>query len=331
METLESTAAPASAAAAAAPGRVIRVAGVPEHFNAPWHQAQAAGRFAAEADGAAVEWTDYPGGTGDMCKALSERRADVAIVLTEGALAHAMADPKVKIVGTYVGSSATWGVHSGAASCAHGDIKDMQSEAVFAISRFGSGSHLMSYVLAESLGWSTDDVKFKVVGGLKGALEELPKDGSLVFMWEKFTTSPWVVDGTFKRIGELPTPWPFFVVAAHTDFLEQPGAKADLSAVLRVVKSQADAFKAGADDTAKYVHEHYRLEPAAATEWLGTVTWACEPEVDLVMLKGVSDTLHRLGKIKTESGEAPSEQDVMATTETLALPALEAPVAAAAT
>ncbi len=31
-----------------------------------------------------AEWTDYPGGTGAMAKALNENETDVAVILTEG-------------------------------------------------------------------------------------------------------------------------------------------------------------------------------------------------------------------------------------------------------
>ncbi|GBG34182.1 Hypothetical Protein FCC1311_104062 [Hondaea fermentalgiana] len=298
--------------------RQVRVGGVPEHFNAPFHLAKDAGAF--EARGVDMKWTDFPGGTGDMCKALSAREVDVAIMLTEGALAHAMnTDPKVKLVGVHVSSSAIWGIHAGSKSCTESDIKDMKGKAKFAISRFGSGSHLMSYVLAESLGWDTKEgMEFQVVGGLKGAIEELPKDGSLVFMWEKFTTLPYVVDGTFKRIGEFPTPWPFFVVAAHEDFLSSPTGKTDLVAVLDAVREQAASFKNGGETSLAYIKEHYKIEPEAAAEWMASVTWALAPTVDVDMLKGVADTLHRLGKIETTSGEAPSTDDVARATASLA-------------
>ncbi|KAJ1467296.1 hypothetical protein T484DRAFT_1859277 [Baffinella frigidus] len=61
----------------------LRIAGVPEHFNTPWHIAKEKGLFAAA--GVDVEWTDYPGGTGAMTKALNDNEVDVALLLTEGA------------------------------------------------------------------------------------------------------------------------------------------------------------------------------------------------------------------------------------------------------
>jgi hypothetical protein len=48
--------------------RVLRVGGVPEHFSTPWHTASKAGLFAAQ--GIDLQWTNFPGGTGAMAKAL---------------------------------------------------------------------------------------------------------------------------------------------------------------------------------------------------------------------------------------------------------------------
>ena len=48
----------------------------------PWYIAKQKGAFAAA--GIELEYTDYPGGTGAMTKALNDNALDVAILLTEG-------------------------------------------------------------------------------------------------------------------------------------------------------------------------------------------------------------------------------------------------------
>ena len=48
----------------------------------PWYIAKEKGAFAAA--GIDLEYTDYPGGTGAMTKALNENALDVAVLLTEG-------------------------------------------------------------------------------------------------------------------------------------------------------------------------------------------------------------------------------------------------------
>jgi ABC-type nitrate/sulfonate/bicarbonate transport system substrate-binding protein len=46
----------------------IRVGGVPEHFNYPWHLAQELGLFAKR--GVQVEWVEQKEGTGQMIKSV---------------------------------------------------------------------------------------------------------------------------------------------------------------------------------------------------------------------------------------------------------------------
>ena len=105
-------------AASGAALKRIRVGGVPEHFNTPWHTALSGGRF--EAAGLQVDWTAYPGGTGDMVRALREDELDVAAVLTEGIVTDIHRGNPSKIIGTFVSTPLTWGVYvsSGSKSAA---------------------------------------------------------------------------------------------------------------------------------------------------------------------------------------------------------------------
>lgn len=54
----------------------IRVGGVPEHFNLPWHLAIDENAF--DDLGIDVEWVDFPGGTGAIMAALADGDIDMA-------------------------------------------------------------------------------------------------------------------------------------------------------------------------------------------------------------------------------------------------------------
>src|SRR5690606_20216702 len=69
---------------------------------------------------------------------------------------------------------------------------------------------------------------FELVGDLEGAKAALEAAEPKIFLWEKYMTKPLVDNGFFHRVGEIPTPWPCFVIVAspdvvknHPDFLKQ--------------------------------------------------------------------------------------------------------------
>ena len=117
----------------------IRIGGVPEHFNLPWHVGIESGDFASA--GVTAEFVVYGGGTGAMMGAVANNEVDIAVVLTEGAIASICKGTSAKIVKTFVQSPLIWGIHVPAASDLK-TIEDIRSRR-YAISRFGSGSHLM--------------------------------------------------------------------------------------------------------------------------------------------------------------------------------------------
>ena len=126
----------------------IRIGGVPEHFNLPIHLAQENGEFKSR--GVNIEWTTFKGGTGQMTRALREGEVDACILLTEGIITDIIRGNPSKIISLYVTTPLIWGIHTGAANPLrhYPGIFDKK----YAISRFGSGSHLMAIVDANSKG-----------------------------------------------------------------------------------------------------------------------------------------------------------------------------------
>ncbi|MPT36605.1 MAG: ABC transporter substrate-binding protein, partial [Flavobacterium sp.] len=94
--------------------KTIRIAGVPEHFNLPWHLCIENGEF-NEVD-IDLQWTDVPEGTGKMCQMLRDNETDIAIILTEGILKDISNGNPSSIVQLYVQSPLLWGIHVGAQS-----------------------------------------------------------------------------------------------------------------------------------------------------------------------------------------------------------------------
>ncbi|GGH03448.1 ABC transporter substrate-binding protein [Polaribacter pacificus] len=244
----------------------LKIGGVPEHFNYPWYitlKNKAYTPFDIN-----IRWTDFPGGTGDMCKALRSGDVDIAIILTEGIIKDISEGNPSKIVQTYVKSPLIWGVHV-AGDSPYTSIDDLKDKVV-AISRYGSGSHLMAIVNAYNQGWDLSTLHFKVVGTLEGGIEALKNGEADYFMWEHFTTKPWVDNSTFKRVGDCPTPWPCFVIAVRDEVLrDHPKA---IEQVLEIINSTTDGFKEtlGID---LLLSKRYEQQLVDVKEWLSLTEW----------------------------------------------------------
>ena len=245
----------------------LRIGGVPEHFNLPWHLAIEARRF--EFRGIAVEWRDYPGGSGAMAKALSAGELDAALLLTEGAVAAVAGGATLKIASLYTDSPLVWGIHVPAVSRLRSEA-DVRG-ARYAISREGSGSHLMAFVHARARGWPAAELAFVAVGNLAGAVAAFAAGNAEVFFWEKFMTKPLVDEGRFRRVGEFSAPWPAFVVCVAD--AASGAQRAALAQAVSVALEQAQALRVRSD-AAAVIAARYELAATDVTDWLETTRWS---------------------------------------------------------
>jgi sulfonate transport system substrate-binding protein len=244
----------------------LKVGGVPEHFNYPWYITLKNKEY--DKHDINLRWQDYHGGTGQMCKALRDGSVDIAIVLTEGIIKDIADGNPSKIVQTYVKTPLIWGIHVSAKSTFK-KIKDLE-HATIAISRFGSGSHLMAIVNAHNQGWNIDALKFKVIGNLQGGIDALTNGEADYFMWEHFTTKPFVDNGTFRRVDDCPTPWPCFVIAVRNEVLENNSN--EIKKVLEIINSETEDFKKNSTID-KTLAKRYKQQLEDIQEWLKITEW----------------------------------------------------------
>ena len=246
----------------------IKIGGVPEHFNLAWYLTLKNGEYKNE--GINLRWKDYPGGTGEMCKALKNKEIDLAVVLTEGIIKDIIEGNAVKIIQTFVQSPLIWGIHV-ANNSPYKNIEDLKGTKA-AISRYGSGSHLMAYINAQNNHWDLKkDLKFKVIKNLDGAIEGLTNGTADYFLWEKFTTKPIVDEGVFRCIGHCPTPWPCFVIAAREDFIKSN--KKNLQTILNIINKSTSEFKE-IPDIDKTISIRYGQKIEDVQEWLSLTEWS---------------------------------------------------------
>lgn len=244
----------------------IRCGGVPEHFNYPWHVAIEQGYFAAE--GIELEWKDYKGGTGAMCQDLRADAIDIATLLTEGAIADIANGNPAYIDRVYVSSPLIWGIHTGAQS-RHTD-PDAASPVTYAVSRMGSGSHLMALVDRMQRGLSLKDASWKLIQNLDGARASLQKNESDYFLWEKNMTAPFVYNGELRRIGECPTPWPSVVITVSTAARDRIN---NFDGMYRALH-KAITFIQQLPDPALTIADMYDITIEDARDWYSRIVWA---------------------------------------------------------
>lgn len=267
----------------------IRVGGVPEHFNLPWHLGIDEGLFKAK--GLKLRWKDYPDGTGAMCKALRNNEIDAAVILTEGIIKDIHNGNDALIVQEFIASPLIWGVHVAAES----DLKtpeDLKDQKV-AISRYGSGSHLMAFVHARSMGWDPSKLEFEVVGDIDGAVKALQSGKAGYFMWEHFTTKPLVDKGIFRRVSDCPTPWSCFVIAVRKKFLEQEHA-AILTMLNTLNRISKDFKKIPKIELA--LAKKYQQQTEDIEQWLKITQWS-QKQISVQEIQKVQEQLFELGLI----------------------------------
>jgi ABC-type nitrate/sulfonate/bicarbonate transport system substrate-binding protein len=273
--------------------KTIKIAGVPEHFNLPWHLAIESGDFKKEKID--LQWTDIPEGTGKMCQMLRDKQTDIAVILTEGIVKDIVAGNPSKIVQIYVASPLIWGIHVGAKSN-YNTLSDLENTKA-AISRLGSGSQLMAYVNANNQGWKTDNLQFEIVNTIDGAVKALTVGAADYFMWERFMTKPLVDQGIFKRIADCPTPWPCFVIAVRNEILEtEPKI---IAKILEIINHKTQLFKK-IPNIENRLSESFHQKKEDIQEWLSLTEWS-QNNLDENMLNKVQNQLFELGIIDKKS------------------------------
>ncbi|MGB5316106.1 MAG: substrate-binding domain-containing protein [Robiginitalea sp.] len=266
--------------------RKIQIVGVPEHFNLPWHLALDEGAF--DMRGINLEWTDVPEGTGKMAELLSSGKADLAIILTEGLVRAVSEGLQAVIAQEYIATPLLWGIHVHAQSPYTSQAELAYKKA--AISRYGSGSHLMAFIHGKNMAWPEEALLFEVINTLEGAVEALSDRRADYFMWEKFTTQPLVDQGVFRRVGVCPTPWPCFVVAASAKFArEEPGVLSDL---LETINGYTSEFKQ-IPSIDRTLANQYGQTLTDIREWLSITRWS-QSQLSIETLVSVIDTLNDL-------------------------------------
>lgn len=221
-----------------------------------------------------------------MITALQIGELDVAVGLTEGWVAGLAKSPGptgsagYKMVGTYVESPLCWTLSTGAQrddiaqETDPGEWPKGLKDKKMGVSRIGSGSYVMGFVLARTLGWlgSSKDPPFEVVPlqtfeKLRLAVNDASAD---FFMWEYFTSKKYYDNGEIRKIGEIYTPWPSWHIVARDEIV----GDSRLEDFFTLVDQGIEYFRDHSEEAVQYISTELDYSAADAKEWLTTVQFA---------------------------------------------------------
>ena len=186
------------------------------------------------------------------------------------------------------------------ASSPYNEVADLRGQSI-GISRFTSGSHLMTCVLASQRGWAQSDIKYVVQGSFEQLRAGVNSGETAAFMWEHFTTKPFYDSGEIRRIGQIVTPWPCFLLCSSDAVLADESKRGALKLMQGALQESCRLFHAGAGRTVEEVSRRFGLRLEDAQAWFdgvhisasgcvceGTLEQALEALKDAGVLTGTS-------------------------------------------
>lgn len=206
--------------------KLIRLAGVPEQVNIPITLCKERGIF--ERYGLDVQYIIVPEGTGKMLDKLEASEVDIAITVTDATIAGRANGRKIQLCGTFVESPLVWSVLTSPRNSSIQNLEglsNLERQVKIGISRKGSGSHTMAFYTSLLHKLDCTKLDFKVENTFQGLRESVLSERTDLFLWESFTSKPYVDSGLLRKIGEVHTPWTAFSFACR-DF-SQPDSKGE--------------------------------------------------------------------------------------------------------
>jgi ABC-type nitrate/sulfonate/bicarbonate transport system substrate-binding protein len=275
-----------------------------EHFSTPL-------QFAQKHYGLGATLIPFPSGTGHMIQSLQSSEIDVGIGLTEAwvaGLAKGREKAGYKIVGEYVSSPLCWAISTGTKR----DINEVSQlkGGKIGVSRIGSGSYVMPFVLADQRGWLNKSEESPFTFTPLSTFEKLRdgvNDGTVdAFMWEHFTSKRYYDNGEIKRIGEIYTPWASWKIVAVDPKDER------LQRLFVKVNKGITHFRENQEEAISYISENLDYSAEDVREWMKTVEFVHDAsEVGIKDIDKTIDLLQKAGVV--ESGVSSQEMIVAKT------------------
>ncbi len=177
------------------------------------------------------------------------------------------------------------------------------------VSRIGSGSYVMGFVLADQKGWLSPSspnpfevIPLQTFERLRNGVNDSTVD---FFMWEHFTSKKYYDNGEIKRVGEIYTPWSSWKIVASTNIKQDDGR---LESLFKSLDQGVEYFLGHEEESVKYISTELDYSAEDAREWLKTVRFAKKTKgVNIGVIQKTVDILKKAGVL----GEKAMKPEVM--------------------
>lgn len=182
------------------------------------------------------------------------------------------------------------------------------------VSRLGSGSYVMGFVLADQQGWLSNSTAasspysdFVISNTFENLRKAVNSGGADFFMWEHFTSKRYYDSGEIRRVGEIYTPWSSWKIVASTSLVRDGQLDLRLHTLFEKLDQGIKHFNENEDEAAKYISTELDYSEEDAWEWMKTVKFPTHTEgVDLAVVEKTVGLLRKAGVLFAGKGMEPA-------------------------
>lgn len=149
------------------------------------------------------------------------------------------------------------------------------------VSRIGSGSYVMGFVLADQQGWLSDNVSFAdtvVLQNFENLRSAVNSGEADFFMWEHFTSKKYYDSGEIRRVGDIYTPWSSWKIVASTKLASGSALDSRVKTLFGKLDQGIRHFNENQDEAIRYISSELGYTEPDAREWLKTVRFPAKTE-----------------------------------------------------
>lgn len=209
-----------------------------------------------------------------------------------------------------------WAVSTGAARPDISSIDSLGGRKI-GVSRLGSGSYVMGFVLADQQGWlpqnpagpstSSPYSDFVVLNTFENLRKAVNSGEADFFMWEHFTSKRYYDSGEIRKVGEIYTPWSSWKIVASSRLVRDGQLDLRVHNLFEKLDQGIKHFNDNHEEAVKYISTELDYSEEDAREWLRTVRFPTRTEgVDLGVVENTVATLRKAGVLTAGKGMEPS-------------------------